>query len=146
MTMSLVGPYMTTTNYKKRKAKKLTPNKLEALRADWRKYNKDMRRKNMHSLQWEDFDDYVAYVQGNPPKRKNEKQEFTTYTPKEPMRRETPQIPSRGDGIGNGFKREANTYSGERQLLGVATMHKSNMVPVFADQKEQAKEIASMRR
>jgi phage terminase large subunit-like protein len=37
-------------------------------------------------------------------------------------------------------------YSGERQLLGIATMHKSNMVPVFADQKEQAKEIASMRR
>ena len=32
------------------------------------------------------------------------------------------------------------------QLLGIATMHKSNMVPVFADNKEEAKEIAQMRR
>ena len=35
-------------------------------------------------------------------------------------------------------------YSGERKLLGVATMHKSNMVPVF-DTKD-AKDIAQMRR
>jgi len=37
-------------------------------------------------------------------------------------------------------------YSGERQLLGIATMHKSNMVPVFADNKEVAIDIARMRR
>ena len=37
-------------------------------------------------------------------------------------------------------------YSGERQLLGIATMHKSNMVPVFADNKEVAVDIARMRR
>jgi len=37
-------------------------------------------------------------------------------------------------------------YSGERQLLGVATMHKSNMVPIFADNKEVAVDIARMRR
>ena len=38
------------------------------------------------------------------------------------------------------------TYSGERQLLGIATMHKSNLVPIFADKKEDAKDVASMRR
>jgi hypothetical protein len=37
-------------------------------------------------------------------------------------------------------------YSGERTLLGVATMHKSNMVPIFADKKDDAVDIAQMRR
>jgi hypothetical protein len=35
-------------------------------------------------------------------------------------------------------------YTGKRKLLGVAVMHKSNLVPVF-DQKE-AEEISKMRR
>ena len=47
---------------------------------------------------------------------------------------------------GHGTARERHVYSGERQLLGVATMHKSNMVPIFADKKEDAKDIAGMRR
>tara|TARA_R110000744_G_scaffold39399_2_gene89745 strand:- start:265 stop:591 length:327 start_codon:yes stop_codon:yes gene_type:complete len=46
----------------------------------------------------------------------------------------------------NGAARESMTYSGERQLLGIATMHKSNMVPIFADRKEDAKAVARMRR
>ena len=46
----------------------------------------------------------------------------------------------------NGSKREAQKYTGERQLLGIATMHKSNMVPIFADKKEDAKEISQMGR
>ena len=50
------------------------------------------------------------------------------------------------DKIGNGHAKERNVYSGERQLIGIATMHKSNMVPIFADKKEDAKDIASMRR
>lgn len=41
-------------------------------------------------------------------------------------------------------KVETKTYSGERKLLGIATMHKSNMVPVFA--KSDAEDIAKMRR
>lgn len=43
-------------------------------------------------------------------------------------------------------KRKENVYSGERKLIGIATMHKSNAVPVFEDNKELAKEIAQMRR
>jgi len=41
-------------------------------------------------------------------------------------------------------KAEAKEYSGEMKLLGIATMHKSNMVPVFS--KESASEISKMRR
>lgn len=59
--------------------------------------------------------------------------------------RETPHYPSRSTG---GFapctKKEPMVYSGERKLLGIATMHKSNMVPVFEEQ--DAKDIARMRR
>lgn len=47
---------------------------------------------------------------------------------------------------GNGPAKKSNVYSGERKLLGIATMHKSNMVPIFADKKEDAKDIANMRR
>jgi hypothetical protein len=40
-------------------------------------------------------------------------------------------------------KASVNVYSGERKLLGIATMHKSNMVPVFSS--EEATEISRMR-
>ena len=43
-------------------------------------------------------------------------------------------------------KPEPNVYSGERRLIGIATMHKSNSVPIFEDNKELATEIAKMRR
>jgi hypothetical protein len=41
-------------------------------------------------------------------------------------------------------KPDEKVYSGEMQLLGIATMHKSNMVPVF--KKQDAEDIARMRR
>jgi hypothetical protein len=41
-------------------------------------------------------------------------------------------------------KKDKNVYSGSRKLLGIAAMHKSNLVPVF--DKSDAKEIAKMRR
>ena len=47
---------------------------------------------------------------------------------------------------GSTAPKERQIYSGERTLLGVAVMHKSNMVPVFADKKEDAIDIAQMRR
>ncbi len=40
---------------------------------------------------------------------------------------------------------EKKKYTGTL-VKGIATMHKSNMVPIFEDQKEQAVEIAQMRR
>ena len=43
-------------------------------------------------------------------------------------------------------KKEEMVYSGERKLLGIAVMHKSNLVPVFADQPEEVAEIGRMRR
>lgn len=43
-------------------------------------------------------------------------------------------------------KQAPKQYTGERKLLGIAVMHKSNAVPVFADNKKVAVEISQMRR
>lgn len=152
MTMSLVGPYLTTTNYKKPKQKKLTQAKLEALQIEWRKYNKRMRQTNMHSLQYDTFEDYLAYIRGTP-KPRSQPKEFKTYKPETSYARETPNIPSYTSkaSFAPCTKREQLQYTGERRLVGIATMHKSNMVPVFADDDDktgskQATEIAKMRR
>ena len=127
MTMQLVGPYMTTTNYKKRKAKKKTQKLLQA-EAEHEKFMRKMGV-SQEQLEGKLYDKYG--------KRKsvNERPDYDTG----------PRVTS--DKIaGHGVRKESHTYSGERQLLGIATMHKSNMVPIFADKKEDAKDIASMRR
>ena len=43
-------------------------------------------------------------------------------------------------------KREPMQYTGERKLLCIAAMHKSNLVPVFEEDKDYAKDLARMRR
>ena len=46
-------------------------------------------------------------------------------------------------------KKEPMQYTGERKLLGIATMHKSNLVPVFEEEnggRQYAKDLARMRR
>ena len=60
--------------------------------------------------------------------------------------RPSPEVPSLNTRSGTTAKDKPKVYGGERRLLGVATMHKSNMVPVFADKPEEAAEIARMRR
>ena len=44
----------------------------------------------------------------------------------------------------SGGKKQEFTYSGERKLIGIGLLHKSNLVPVW--DKEDAKEIAKTRR
>ena len=44
----------------------------------------------------------------------------------------------------SGGKKQAFTYSGERKLIGIGLLHKSNLVPVWDEQ--DAKEISKMRR
>jgi hypothetical protein len=66
------------------------------------------------------------------------------YKPDYSFVRETPVIQSLNDvGIVAGRK-EPRKYEGERTLIGIATMHKSNMVPVFS--QEDAESISKMRR
>ncbi len=57
--------------------------------------------------------------------------------------RETAKIKSLDTGLAVAIKKPTNVYTGT-MVKGIATMHKSNAVPVFTD--EQAKDISSMRR
>ena len=56
-----------------------------------------------------------------------------------------PNQPKTGDKIpvAGGKKAEPQAYSGERKLLGIGLMHKSNLVPVWDE--EGAKEITQMK-
>ena len=125
MTMHLVRG-MTTTNFKKRKTKNKSKKQLEADA----KHEKWLRKMNAHPDQ----------IKEN--KKKNAGVSI----------RSIPDYRSVGNSIptsdvipgGSTAPAERQIYSGERRLLGVATMHKSNMVPVF-DSKD-AKDIARMRR
>jgi len=56
-----------------------------------------------------------------------------------------PEHPKTGDKIpvAGGKKAQPQAYSGERKLLGIGLMHKSNLVPVWDE--EGAKEITLMK-
>lgn len=140
MTMHLVRG-MSTTQTKKRKAKKLNMEKLEV---EWRQYNKQMRRNNMHSCQFDTLQDYANYIQG---KVRRTKPEFKPYVPEVvPYRRETQHIKSltTSDKIPtHAARREKMEYTGD-YIVGIATMHKSNLVPV--GKGSDPKDYATMRR
>ena len=140
MTMHLVRG-MTSLNTKKQK-KKLTQKRIDEMEVEWRQYNKRMRRMNCHDAQFEEFEDYIAYRCG---KYKPKLKGVQDYKPTESYRRETQDIPSLGDGIGNGLVKETMTYTGN-EIAGIATMHKSNAVPIRKDDKQGAIDIANMRR
>ena len=146
MTMHLAQG-LSTINTKKRKQKKLTQKDIQRLETEWRQHNKRMRRQGMHDLQFQNFEDYVAYTRGQyKPKRKEEK-EFKEYAPSQPYVRDTKEYRSlqTSDKIpGACTKRESPKYTGDL-ICGIATMHKSNAVPVMRGTK-QAEDIAKMRR
>lgn len=142
MTMHLARG-LTTISTKKRKQKKLTQAQLEKLTVQWRQHNKDMRRRHMHDLQFKTFEDYLDYVQGKY-KFKKQDSSFQSYTPNLSYRRDTPHIPSAGIGVGVATKKESQRYTGDL-IVGIATMHKSNAVPVMRG-TSQAEDIAKMRR
>ena len=81
----------------------------------------------------------------HPEQVKNIKHEFKEYVPvRNKYLRETKTYLSHsGKGRGNTDLKESPSYTGDK-LLGIATMHKSNMVPVFDSQS--AEDISKMRR
>ena len=125
----------------KKKPKKLD---MKAVEMEWRKYNKDMRRKNMHSLQFETLQNYVDYITGNMPKIKRE---FVEYAPTKSYVRDTKEYRSlqTSDSIpGACSRKEVPKYTGDL-IVGIGQMHKSNAVPIMRG-TSQAIDIAQMRR
>ena len=132
MTMQLMSHAYTTISHKKRKNKPVTINAKYA--QDFREHNKLMRRIGCKE---KSLDEYIQYRQGNyKPTLKG------TPMPKYEISNHREKYPS-GDGIGTTYARKEQVYTGTL-VTGIATMHKSNAVPVI--NKEQAIEIANMRR
>lgn len=129
MSMHLCGPALTTTGKKKGKKKFASAEhkrKAEQLDQEWRdlqkrwgvEADKRKRAKGLASPVWQP--EKIAYRGSSEPK-----------------------IPSLNSGLGVATLSPAKVYTGTK-VKGIATMHKSNAVPVFSD--EEAVDISRMRR
>jgi hypothetical protein len=130
MSMHLEGPWLSTTGKKKGKQKFASAEakrQSEQLDRDW----KDIQKR--WGVEAEDKKRRRALaaepLAGN-------------YSLTVPAGRSTSHIPSRDTG-GNATLAPAKIYTGTK-VKGIATMHKSNAVPVFSD--EEAIDISKMRR
>lgn len=111
----------------------------DKLTAEFNEYNKLMRKLGSKTMTMEQYKKYrsgkLGRYRGKPAIKSP--MEAKTYI------RPSPKVPS-GDTYTSfvATKREMQ-YTGDK-LVGIATMHKSNMVPVF--KQEDAEDIARMRR
>lgn len=119
---------------------KLTKAKLKELAQEHLEYNRFLKQRHMAKIT---LDQYINQVFGKVDKVKSKS---TSYQPKLPIgyqdQKKYQSVQHTGLAICG--KKESRVYSGERQLLGIATLHKSNAVPVFA--RQDAEDIAKMRR
>ena len=143
---------LTTLNTKKPKKKKLTLKQIAKYQEDMRKHNKYMKKIGAANLQM-NLEEYIAYVRGEHKVRTKAPIKTDWYHEDSTYQRPTENIPSlkSESSFAPCTKKESIQYTGERRLVGIATMHKSNMVPIFADDDDktgskQATEIAPMRR
>jgi len=130
--MHLEGPWLSTTGKKRGKIK-----------------FKSAEAKREHERLAQEWQDLLkrqgVEVEAETRKRNRAlKAEPLTYKLSTPVGRTTTNhIPSLNSGAGVATLAPAKVYTGTK-VKGIATMHKSNAVPVFTD--EQAVEISSMRR
>jgi hypothetical protein len=123
MTMHLVHPSLSLTGKKRGKQKFASAAhaaKARELDADWA----------------------ALMAKWGPGKVAPAKKQKLEYNLNVPAERSTRHIPSRDTG-GNAVLAPAKVYTGTK-VMGIATMHKSNAVPVFSDQ--EAIDISNMRR
>jgi len=139
MSMHLAGPWLSTTKHSRRV--KISAARLKQLKVDLVGHNQFLRR---HKLPTMTLDQYIDYVYG--------KKKIKDFKPKSnnlPVNESsnTPYYPSLNTDFkeltGVCAKKEEQVYTGSK-LIGIAVMHKSNLVPVFS--REDATELAKMRR
>jgi activator of HSP90 ATPase len=144
--MHLIKGVQVHGNSARKKKKPLSANQMKKLEVEWRQYNKRMRQTHCHDMQFQDFNDYVAYTRGEYKPKK--KKEFTDYAPTKSNVRDTKSYPSlkTSDTIptGSTARKEPQQYTGDL-LVGIGVMHKSNLVPIMRG-TDEAKDIANMRR
>jgi hypothetical protein len=146
--MGLVGPWLSTTNTKKRK-ETVTKAQQEQFERDWRERN--IRLKQM-GLPKETLEQFMEWVRGKGKKTKSSKdfsvQDKAPCPKVEATRTQEKTVASKiSEGgawtMGATAKKQSQVYTGTK-VIGIATMHKSNPVPVFSD--DEAKDISKMRR
>ena len=147
MTMHLARG-LTNIRTTKPKQNKLTTAQHNKLTEEHRAYNKRMKQAGRHNERMT-FEEYVDYHFGKKKREiKNERaapSEVKTYHWSAPAAtRENKVYPSfSGSSSGVAALPEKKTYTGTL-IKGIATMHKSNAVPVIND--EEAEMISKMRR
>ena len=146
MTMHMLPVYYTTTNTSKRKKK----NKSKSLIAAEKEHAKFLQRMGVGSRSSVGLEHRSSKptVTGSSPvgiaNSRGLAQPGSASALGAEGRKFESSIPDQSFYHPSMAKKEAKVYNGERKLLGIATMHKSNLVPVF--DKESAKDIAKMRR
>tara|TARA_B100000029_G_C17155042_1_gene807467 strand:- start:11 stop:379 length:369 start_codon:yes stop_codon:yes gene_type:complete len=121
--MHLLPVYYTTTRYGKKSKKRKLTKRMAKINQEHEKFLKKMGVKNV------DVSGKATERIANP-----------SYAGSNPVIHSIPTSDIIPD---NGNKKEQQKYTGTN-ILGIATMHKSNMVPIT--NKQAAKDIAKMRR
>lgn len=131
MTMHLEGPWLSTTGKRKGKTKfrnAEAARKAREMKESWEDLMKrhgaeqEDRKRNRAAKAAPLSASYLSYPPGREPKQ---------------------HIPSKDTGVGIAARAADKVYTGNN-IVGIATMHKSNAVPVFS--AEDAIEISKMRR
>lgn len=135
MTMHLVGPQLTNINCRKRKIK-FTKAKMQEWTEGHRLANKENKKLGLAPITLEE---YIDNLHG----RVKHKAKFVPMKVKVDHNQNKEMYPSHDTMVGNTAKVESKKYTGTL-VKGIATMHKSNAVPIIND--EQAVEISRMRR
>ena len=129
MSMHLVGPYMTTTQYSRKKTNKKKSQKQIASEIA---HDKWLRARGIAP------DQLKAKLPVDAKGRRKGIYTIPDYTEHQGTAGCSNNI------IGSTAKKQENVYTGN-ELAGIGMLHKSNMVPVRKDSND-AKEIARMRR
>ena len=147
MTMHLAQG-LSTLRTTKPKVGKLTKTQLTKYKEELRIYNKKLKQSHRHT-EMLTIEEYVAKVHGKKAEHKPEQykapNEVKTFAwnPKGYRRDNAAHIPSNNTGVGNALAAPKKEYTGTL-VTGIATMHKSNAVPVI--NQEEAEMISKMRR
>ena len=140
MTMHLEGPWLSTTG-KKKGPKKWASSEAKAhaerLAREWR--DREAEWKKLAPK----FSARNNTAKSNKPAEPKRTSPLVSSGPKIPPGRETPRINSVDTGWVACTKAQDQAYTGTK-VKGIATLHKSNGVPVFTD--EEAIDISKMRR
>lgn len=125
MSMHLEGPWLSMQGKKKGRQKFRNAEqaaKARQLEADWQALMKKYPAKKVKTSPGQLKDSYRLSI---------------------PADRDPRRFPSLDTGQGSATKAAPKVYTGDK-MVGIGTMHKSNMVPIFSDQ--EAKDISTMRR